>query len=161
MIDLRPLIIVTGTVHVEGGERNRVRSESTRNGNRQMLVVDRSVTDARHAANVIVVDYGRRLKQVRLLRTPFGTLIDPKRLEDLKRLLAMTSKKIAEFNTARGGTTRLANYVLWEQLAGVRRIAVAGWLEAERKAKDEEVVEVLPALIHREAEPGARATPPQ
>lgn len=158
MIDLRPLIVVTGTVHVEGGERNRVRSESTRNGNRQMLVVDRSVTPARHGANVIVVDYGRRLKQLRLLRTPFGTLIDPARLDDLKRLLATTSKKIAEFNT-RGGATHLANYVLWERLEGVRRTAVAGWLAGRRREKDEDVVETFSRLVV--AESGARVTPPQ
>lgn len=158
MIDLRPLIVVTGTVHVEGGERNRVRSESTRNGNRQMLVVDRSVTDARHAANVIVVDYGRRLKQIRLLRTPFGTLVDPVRLDDLKRLLAATTKKIAEFNTDRGGATHLANYVLWEHLEGVRRTAVAGWLAVRRREKDKDVAATFNHLVV--AESGARATPP-
>jgi hypothetical protein len=147
VIDLKPLIVVTGTIHVEGGERNRVQSESTRNGNRQRLVVDRSVSPPRRAANVIVVDYGRRLSQMTLLRTPFGILVEPKRLEDLKSLLATITRKIAEFNLARGPTTRLANHVLCERLAGVRLTAVAGWLEAKRKDKDETVLATIDELV--------------
>lgn len=136
---------------MEGGEKNRVRAESTRNGNKQTLVVDRSVTADRRAANVIVVDYGRRLAQMALLRTPFGVLVGMKKLEDLKHLLATISKKIAEFNVSRGGSTRLANYVLWERLAGVRQTAVAGWLNGERAVRATGVVEVLGELVRAEA----------
>ena len=105
------------------------------------------MTVDRRAANVIVVDYGRRLAQMMLLRTPFGVLLGPETLGELKGLLASSTQKIDEFNTARkGGTTRLANYVLWEMLAGVRLIAVAAWLETQRREKDEVVVEALVQL---------------
>ena len=147
MIDLRPLIVVTGTVHVEGGERNRVRSSNAKNGSsRQEIVVDRSVSVDRRAANVIVVDYGRRINQIALVRTPFGILVDPKRLDELKRLLGRIDKKIRDFNTTRTGTARVANYVLWEPLEGVRKTAVAGWLLARKIAKDESVIEVIKEL---------------
>jgi hypothetical protein len=149
VLDLRPLIIVTGTIHVEGGERNRVRSgkRTPKNGQTQTRIVDRSVTADRHAANVIVVDYGRRLKQMALLRTPYGVLIGPETLDDLRQLIAASTKKIEEFNAKRKrSTTQLANYVLWENLSGVRQIAVAGWLEVQRKEKDEVVLAALGQL---------------
>jgi hypothetical protein len=156
VLDLRPLIVVTGTIHVEGGERNRVRAGRAKNGQTHTRIVDRSVTVDRRAANVIVVDYGRRLAQMMLLRTPFGVLIAYDALADLKGLLTASTRKIDEFNaTRKGSTTRLANYVLWEDLKGVREIAVAAWLETRRREKDEVVLEALPQL--RVSRPSAAA----
>lgn len=146
-MDLRPLIVVSGTVHVEGGERNKVRATNlTTNGTRQEIVVDRSVSQDRKAANVIVTDYWRRLKAVSLLRTPYGVLIDVARLDDFKKLMAHVAQKILEFNTSRKGSTRLTSYVLWEPLEGKRKAAVVEWIQMKRGAKDTAVTKAMKEL---------------
>lgn len=147
MLDLPPLVVVTGTVHVEGGERNRVRAKNlTKNGSRQEIVVDRAVSEDRRAANVIVTDYWRRLKAIANLRTPYGVLIEETRLDDFKKLLAHTAQKIMAFNTSHKGSTRLTSYVLFEPLEGKRRTAVATWIAAKRGAKDETVLKAMKEL---------------
>lgn len=147
MLDLRPLIVVSGTVHVEGGEKNRVRATNlTTNGTRQEIVVDRSVSQDRKAANVIVTDYWRRLKTISLLRTPYGVLLDPMKIDDFKKVLAHTAGKILEFNTSRRGGTRLTSYVLWEPLEGKRKAAVAEWIQVKRGEKDATVTKAFKEL---------------
>jgi hypothetical protein len=147
MLDLRPLIVVSGTVHVEGGEKNKVRATNlTTNGTRQEIVVDRSVSQDRKAANVIVTDYWRRLKAISLLRTPYGVLLDPQRLDDFKAVLAHTAEKILDFNTSRRGSTRLTSHVLWEPLEGKRRAAVVEWVQVKRGAKDVAVTKAFKEL---------------
>lgn len=147
MLDLRPLIVVSGTVHVEGGERNKVRATNlTTNGTRQEIVVDRSVSQDRKAANVIVTDYWRRLKAISILRTPYGVLLDLARLDDFKRLMTHVAQKILDFNTSRRGSTRLTSYVLWEPLEGKRRAAVAEWIGVKRGEKDATVMKAMKEL---------------
>lgn len=147
MLDLRPLIVVSGTVHVEGGEKNRVRATNlTTNGTRQEIVVDRSVSQDRKAANVIVTDYWRRLKAISLLRTPYGVLLDATKIDDFKKVLAHTAGKILEFNTSRRGSTRLTSYVLWEPLEGKRKAAVAEWIQVKRGEKDTAVTKAFKEL---------------
>lgn len=150
MIDLRPLLVVTGTLHVEGGEKNRVRKSSVRGDtNTQTRVIDRSVDKSRRDANVIVVDYGRRLKEkIALLRTPYGVLVDQAQREALNALIADSTRKIAEFKARYPtSTTRLANYVLVERLTGLREAAVAGWLAQKKRERDPEVLAVFEQLV--------------
>lgn len=143
MVELKPLIVVTGAVHVEGGEQNRVRDEeSIRAGNRMTIVVDRKVSPDRRAANVIATDFVRRLKGIALIRTPFGVLISPKRLDDLKAIIAQSNRKIAEFNSTKR-SVKLTDCVLWEPLDGKRRHAVAGWLAAKKAEKNAVVLAAL------------------
>lgn len=146
MVDLRPLILVTGTIHVQGGEKNRVRNkDTTRTGNSMQVVVQRQVHPDRRAANVIVTDYMRKLREIVVLRTPYGTLLDPGQLDEFKTLMAAVLRRIATFSSTER-KTRLSNCVLWERLAGQRQTAVAGWVAAELAHGNEEVREALEAL---------------
>jgi hypothetical protein len=139
MVDLRPLILITGTIRVDGGEKNRVRNEdSTRAGNSMKVVTDRTVSKDRRAANVIVTDYMRKLRGIVILRTPYGTLLDPARLDEFKKLMAGVLHKIVDY-TNDERRTRLTNCVLWEKLVGQRQAAVAGWIAAELAQGNEEV----------------------
>jgi hypothetical protein len=146
MVDLRPLILITGTLRVEGGEKNRVRNEdSTRAGNSVHVVVDRTVSKDRRAANVIVTDYMRKLRGIVILRTPYGTLLDPVRLDEFKQLMAVVLRRIADY-TSVPRRTRLTNCVLSEKLAGQRQAAIAGWLAAEAAQGNDEVQSALKEL---------------
>lgn len=113
LISVRPLIVVTGTPHAEGGKGR-----------------DGTKTAERKAADVIVTDFLRRLRTVRSLKTPFGTLVPPERLPTLKGLLNELSDDIAKFN-GRTGKCRVFNYLIWEPLRGTRLAAVEGWLSRQ------------------------------
>jgi hypothetical protein len=146
MVDLRPLILITGTIRVEGGEKNRVRNEdSTRAGNTMKVITDRTVSKDRRAANVIVTDYMRKLRGIVILRTPYGTLLDPSRVEEFKQLMAIVLRRIADY-TAETRTTRLTNCVLWEKLSGQRQAAIAGWVAAELAHGNKDVKQALKEL---------------
>lgn len=150
MVELRPLIVVTGTVRAEGGETNTVRNTNKpkegKTETSMVISVERTVSKDRRIANVITTDYMRKLRQLRLVKSPFGALISPKDLHAIKQLCADVGRKIAEYNK----TTRscvLTNCVLWENLLANRRLAVAGWIDARIVAEDEEVLRALPQLV--------------
>lgn len=146
MVALRPLILVTGTLHVRGGERSKVRNEdTTKNGASTQVVVTRTVSRDRKAANVIVTDYMRRLRHLAALRTPYGTLVDVERLDDLKKLLLLVSKRITDYSSDER-KTRISNCVLWERLSGQRASAVAGWIDAELAYGSADVKDALGQL---------------
>ena len=146
MVELRPLIIVTGTARVEGGEKNRVRYRPKgENANQQVVTVDRQVTQDRRAANVIATDHMRKLRGVTLLRTPYGVLVDPARLPELKDVLNRVSRKIVEYNKAKRAC-RLTNCILWEHLRGQRLSAVAGWIDAALAQDNDEIKVLVPEL---------------
>ena len=146
MVELRPLIIVTGTARVEGGEKNRVRYRPKGdNANQQVVTVDRQVTADRRAANVIATDHMRKLRSVTLLRTPYGVLVDPARLPELKETLNRVSRKIVEYNKSKRACG-LTNCILWEHLRGQRLSAVAGWIDAELAKGNEEMQALVPEL---------------
>lgn len=149
MLTLRPLLVVTGTVRIEGGEKSRTRqtpAEDTSRGDKEQLtsVRDVVITKERRRANVIAVDFFRLLHHIRICRTPFGTLVDPAKRPELLTLLDRMDKRIAEFNTDAGDSCWLTNCVIWERLAGNRQAATAGWLA--RHAKDAKVKDVLAQL---------------
>jgi len=144
MVDLRPLIVVTGTARVEGGERNKVRYKGE--GTRQVVTVDRQISDDRRAANVIATDHMRRLRGITLLRTPYGVLVDPARLPELKGVLKKLTDKVVKYNSEERQCA-LTNCVLWEHLKGQRLTAIAGWIDAELAKGDEAIKKVLPELI--------------
>lgn len=154
MVELRPLIVVTGTIHVEGGEKSTVRhtqrnpDESSRRREDMTVTLDRQVTPDRRAANVITTDYMRRLRSIVLLRTEFGALVDPARLPEVKALIADSSRRITEFNSTKR-VCRLSNCALWERLVGNRLVAVSGWIDAH--VDDEAVKVALPQLVKLEA----------
>jgi hypothetical protein len=148
MVELRPLIIVTGTVHVEGGDVIAVRGtrhEKARATTR--IVLDRQVSSDRRAANVIATDYMRKLRAVRILRTPFGVLVDPKRLDEVKQLIVDVGKRIGEYSAAGKRACVLSNCVVWEHLRGNRLTAVSAWIETKLSRGDEPVKTALPQLV--------------
>lgn len=147
MLTLRPLLVVTGSLHVEGGEEWETTRQATKDarvtldgvrssGERVKTVIDRSVSKDRRKGNVIYLDFYRRLRKIQLCRTPFGALIDPAHKADLLAILDLMDQKIVEFNKA-STTCQLTNCVVWDKLAGNRQAGVAGWV-ARRARKDAE-----------------------
>jgi len=139
MLSLRPLLVVTGSVHVEGGDEweSKQRPNGVGRGKEHLKVtIDRTVTKDRRQANVIYLDFYRRLRKIQLCRTPFGALLDPSRKTELLAILDVMDHKIAAFN-AESKTCQLTNCVVWEKLAASRQAGVAGWL-ARRAHRDGE-----------------------
>jgi hypothetical protein len=144
MVDLRPLVIVTGTVRVAGGGASTTRRRRKQNGH-TTITLDRRMTDDRREANVIVTHYLRRLRKIAVLRTPYGVLVAAERSDDVKTLLAEVTRMIAEYNNAKPRACGLSNCVLRERLRGERLTAVAGWIAA--RADDDRVKAAIPALL--------------
>lgn len=161
MLKLRPLVVVTGAIHVEGGTTSKQhagepkrRKRSRDNGGRTAVITkELNVSEDRDRANVIVSEYSRKLRNMRVLWTPFGTLIDPKAprvwkgdtcttLEMLQAVAAELTRKAVEFNKT-SKTVEVTNCWLIEPLAGVRRAAVEGWIARGIAKKDPRIVEAL------------------
>lgn len=159
MIDLRPLIVVTGTVRIEGGEKNTVRQQrgSTRrtgDGTKLVVVHEVRISDDRKKADVVTTGYARRVQHIRILKTPFGSLVDPKNLDKVKEMLARASAAVADFNRNHSAT-KLSNCMLWEQLKGNRLDAIRGWIDRRLVEKDLEVKDALPMLVEGASMKGA------
>lgn len=150
MVELKPLIVITGTIHVEGGINKRTRSKPKRDGNKLTVVEDREISAHRRAANVIVTDYMRKLRGLRLLRTPYGTLVDPTSLAAVKELIDAATKEVEEFNRSARGC-ELSCTLLWETLKGNRAEKVAEYIERKLHDEDKEVTEALAALMRKSA----------
>lgn len=147
-MELGPLIVLTGTLHVEGGIDKKVRSRE-KHGATRLVTESRKISPARRQANVVVTDIMRRIRNIRLLRTPFGTLFAAGELEAVKEVIAQASKDVDEFNAGAESDCRLANTLVWEHLTGNRRTAVAAYLEKHRR--DDEVKAALPGLLGKAA----------
>jgi hypothetical protein len=145
MVELRPLIVITGTVRVEGGETNTVQKTSSEHAGTLTVIMQREISKDRRAANVITTDYMRRLRQLGLLRTPFGVLCSTKQLPEVKQLQMDTGRKVAEYNSTKGRACRLSNCMLWEPLQGARAAAVAAWID--ERVKDPGVRDVFDELV--------------
>lgn len=147
MVELRPLIIITGSVHVSGGDTSTVRKRGKTEAHAQTIVINREVTEDRRAANVIATDYMRKLRNLRLLWTPYGVLVNPAELAEIRGLLAHVDHRIAAYHQARKRTCELQNCVIWENLKGNRLNRVTGWIEAQIARGSAEVKEALPKLV--------------
>jgi hypothetical protein len=164
MIKLRPLIVVTGTIHLEGGgsskklDSKRLENASADDDSESSeTVIRREVTPDRKRGLSLSVLYARRLRLLRILRTPFGTLIDPMKLGDVKDLLMNATKDIAKFNEETR-TCEVANCMVWEPLSGNRKLAVEGWLSHKAANGYRDVLHALLRLQQPEV-PAAPATP--
>ena len=151
MLQLRPLVVVTGTIHVEGGEKSKVqlvhdKANTPRKKSEQVTVVQhRTVARDRRRANVIVTNYARKLRALRILKTPFGTLIEPTKLKDFKGMLMDIARDVGIFN--KGATQcQMTNGLLWENLTGNRLAAMRAWLAQQKRQKNRDVREALPSL---------------
>jgi len=146
---LRPLLVVTGSIHVEGGDTHTVRQKgSSKNGAHISIDHTRKITADRREANVVSTGYMRRLARLRLLKTPYGSLVDPEKLPLVKELLASATRDVGTFNTEHaGGTARLANCLVWEHLKGNRLAAVEGWLARQMHDSVPDAVSAAPTLF--------------
>jgi hypothetical protein len=143
MVTLRPLLVVTGTIRVEGGEQNRMKQTPTvlterGDKDRVTVVQERLISKARRRANTISIEYLRRLRRLRIAKTPFGTLVDPTRRAELRALVEDATLAVHQFNKAVEAAAEdceLSNCLIVEPLRGERLAAVAGWLA--RKAKQD------------------------
>jgi hypothetical protein len=151
MLRLRPLVVVTGTPHVEGGFTSKRRKRSG-----VVITEDLRITKDRKRANVIVVDYTRRLRKLVILRTPLGLLIDAVNLPVVEDLLRKLTRSAIEFNKG-STTTEITNCMLVEPLAGARRAAVEGWVARRLARGDERAVAARAALELPVAPPPAPA----
>ena len=148
---LRPIIVITGSIRVEGGDK-RVAQQREESSDalivRQTVTQTREVTKDRRQANVVSTEYMRRVRLMRVINTPFGGLVDAERLKDVKELMANATEAVAEFNAGHGAdaTARLTNGLLWEPLRGNRLLAVESWLAQGAASKDPEIVQAAKAL---------------
>ena len=149
-MELKPLIVITGTIHVEGGINKRTRSQPKRDGNKLTVVEDREISSSRRKANVIVTDYMRKLRGVRLLRTPYGTLIDPNSLDAVKTLIDEATNEVEEFNRSARGC-ELSCTLLWETLKGNRAEKVTSYVERKVSENDKEVCDAVGSLTRKSA----------
>jgi len=144
---LRPLIVLTGSIHVEGGDTHKVRQADAQHGGGSITINHtRKITPDRRKANVVSTGYMRKVERIRVLKTPYGNLVDPEKLPAVKELLTAATRDVAAFN-AMHTTARLTNCLLWEHLRGLRLAAVEGWILRGINDKVPEVVEAAPTLL--------------
>lgn len=148
---LRPTIVITGSIRVEGGDKRvaKRREESSDDQVvRQTVTQTREVTKDRRQANVVSTEFMRRVRLLRLINTPFGALVDAERLKDVKELMTNAAEAVTAFNAGHGvgATAHLTNGLLWEPLRGNRLLAVEGWLAQGVANKDSEIVQAAKAL---------------
>lgn len=117
MISLRPLLLLDGTLHVEGG-KSRTDKE-------------------RKAGNVIAAGYFRRTRELTILHTPWGRLVDPANLRKVKDIIAQATIDVGKFN-ATHTQCYVENTMIWEHLKGNRLDAVTVWLDRKLRDEDEE-----------------------
>jgi len=129
---LRPLIVVTGTLHVDGGASVKL-VQRTGTQESSQITHEKTVSPDRARANVIVSDVNRKLRKHDPLLTPFGRLFEVGVLSHLVAIFDETTLVLAEFNRTSTGCNIVNGYV-WEHLAGNRRAAVEGWAAYHREA---------------------------
>ncbi len=76
---------------------------------------------------MVSTGYARRLRQLCLLRSPFGALIEAERLPAVKELVAGAEADVERFN-AEHQDARLINTLVWERLNGNRLVVVEAWV---------------------------------
>ena len=135
MFELPPLIVVTGTLSARGGESVKVESHEG-DARRATIVRERKVSSARLAANVIVADYTRRLRKLRLTDSPFGALFAASALAEIREILDEATLSVSAFNKEHSGAdcAIVCGYV-WEPLAGNRLAAVQGWAAFNKEVR--------------------------
>jgi hypothetical protein len=112
-VPLRPLVVLTGSIHRDGGSGKW-----------------------RREGNVVTTTWMRRVRQARQLKTPYGTLFLADQLPEVQKILAGASAAALAYNqTARAGGSdcRVWNYMLWEELAGNRATAAEAWIRAQAR----------------------------
>lgn len=136
VVRLRPLIVVTGTIRVSGGESTTQKTDVDPADATKSVVLRRKVTaPERKAALSLITTFLKKLNRCVALDTPFGRLVEPDVMTTtLKGVLAEIDGKVRAFNSAVMGCA-LVNAVVWEPLSGNRKARVEAWLEANADDK--------------------------
>lgn len=143
MIELRPLLVLSGTLHVEGGLSKSVRKERGSRGPSHVVITEeRTVAKDRRAGNVLAAGYMRRIRDLKLLRTPWGVLADPKNLGKIKDVIAQAVIDASVFNEGHP-KCYVMNTMIWEHLKGNRLEAVLGWVDRKLREDDQEVKDAI------------------
>lgn len=146
-IRLRPLVVVTGTIRVEGGAQSKrrtpARSESA--GHELTVTEHVKITADRRRADVLRIKFARQLERLVILRTDFGQLVDVAKLPELRQFLTELSTAATAFNRS-ARTAEVLNCFVWEHLTGQRKAAVEGWIARRLGEKDIDVSAALPQL---------------
>ena len=151
MIELRPLLVLSGTLHVEGGLSKSVRKERGSKGPSHVVITEeRTVAKDRRAGNVLAAGYMRRIRDLKLLRTPWGVLADPKNLAKIKDVIAQAVVDAAKFNESHA-KCHVENHMIWEHLKGNRLEAVLGWVDRKLREGDQEVKDAITLIVSTEA----------
>lgn len=141
MFELRPLCVVTGTLKIEGGAVTET-IKSTGSGAHTEVVKTRDVVPARRVADVIVANYTRQLRRLRLMKTPFGQLFSADAYGEVQEVLDEASRAIAEFTKLHGGKKCvITNGYVLERLQGARLGTVQGWASMHAEAQTKLKVE--------------------
>jgi hypothetical protein len=135
MFELRPLIVVTGTISARGGETVEVVSrEGT--ATKSKIVRRQTKSKSRLAASVISSEYMRRLRKIRLVDTPYGALFESGKLQEIQAILDEANTAIGEWNKANDDpSVSLVNGCVLETLDGNRLAAVRGWAMFNKDVK--------------------------
>ena len=145
MVELRPLIIVSGTLHVEGGLSKSTRVSKKADTTKVVTTEERTVSKDRRAGNVVAASYMRRMAVLKILRTPWGALVGPEEIDKLKAMVAQASAEVTSFNKLHT-KCKLANTMVYEPLEGPRREAISAWVARKAREGDEEVKTALALL---------------
>jgi len=144
--NFRPLLVLTGTVHIEGGMTSKA-VRVAQSATDAQVTMHQSVSDARKRANAIASKYSRSItRTLRLLKTPFGALVDPADARRIQTLLVEITQTAAKFNT-RAVDCQVFNCFVLENLHGVRLASFTGWFNRRMLNKDPEALAALPKLL--------------
>jgi hypothetical protein len=149
MVELRPLIVVTGTLRVEGGLK-RARKKATTKGAQIMVTESLNIGEDRRAGNVVAARYLRKLAGLKIVHTPYGSLVDPENLVRVKDTIAQATIDCQAFNREHE-KCKVSNTMLWEHLRGMRLDAITAWIDKHMREGDEDVTKVLARLVAAQA----------
>lgn len=131
---------------MEGGQKTTVRRlQEKRLGENRTAIHDRVVTEDRRRAIVIVTDYMRKVRNNRLVKTPFGSIFEADSVGFLKQLMDRANKDVTTFNTA-SQTCKIWNCMVWEALADKRYECLAYWFKNNSHSK--RIAAILRAILH-------------
>lgn len=146
IVQLRPLLVVTGAIHIEGGYTSEVQTSAPGPRGATLSTVKTNKTRARRDADVVASVNSRRVKKLRVLKTPYGLVLHAHSQPTLEAIMRDIARDVAAFN-ARGEACQMHNCMIFEPLAGARLQGVTGWINWRLRAKDAAVIKALPKIL--------------
>jgi hypothetical protein len=144
-VALSGFFVLTGSIQMEGGQKTTVRRLKERLGEKHTAIHDRVVTEDRRRAVVIVTDYMRKVRNNRLIKTPFGSLFASDSAGFLKLLMEKANKDVTTFNIS-SPTCKIWNCMVWEALSDKRRECLSYWFKNNSHSKKAKAI--LSSILH-------------